>query len=96
MDHETRDCNIRKGSMHWPGKCPLTPENWSFLQQKYHLSPKELGVAICVCSGCNNKEVAQNLGVELNTAKLYIRNLYFKVGVNNKIMLLLNFISDVS
>lgn len=82
--------------MRWPGKCPLTPKNWSFLQQKYHLSARELQVAVCICSGCSNKQVAESLGVEVNTAKLYIRNLYRRAGVNNKIMLLLNFLSDIS
>jgi DNA-binding NarL/FixJ family response regulator len=96
MNNETRDCSIKKGSRRWPGKCPLSPQNWSFLQQKYHLSSRELQVAICICSGCNNKQVAESLGVELNTAKLYIRNLYRRAGVNNKIMLLLNFLSDIS
>jgi DNA-binding NarL/FixJ family response regulator len=52
----------------WPANCPLNAENWSFLQRKYHFTPRELQTAIAVCRGCNNKQLAKNLDIELNTA----------------------------
>jgi DNA-binding NarL/FixJ family response regulator len=85
-----------KKPMSWPARCPLEPQEWAILQKKYHLSSRELQVAICICRGCDNKQVAENLAVSLNTAKLYIRNLYRRVGVDNKILLLLKFLDDIS
>lgn len=83
-------------SFNWPAECPFGPPEWTYLQKKYHLSLRELQVTICICTGCNNQQIAERLNIRLNTAKLYVRNVYRKVGVNNKIILLLNFLRDVS
>jgi len=85
-----------KKSSIFPAKCPFGPKEWTYLQKKYHLSPRELQVTICICTGCNNQQIAERCKIKLNTAKLYVRNVYRKVGVNNKIILLLNFLRDVS
>jgi len=77
-------------------RCPISPKDWSYLHRKYHLSPRELQCAICICSGCNNQQVAKNLGVTLNTAKVYLGGLYRRTGVNNKVALLLKFLSEIS
>jgi len=79
----------------WPANCPIDAYQWSFLQRKYHFTPQELRLAICVCHGCDNKIISQKLEVEINTAKVYLANVYRKVGVNNKVMLLLTFIEDI-
>lgn len=84
------------GPFSWPSRCPLSPKDWSYLHRKYHLSPRELQSAICICSGCNNRELAKNLGITVNTAKVYVREVYRRTGVNNKVLLLLKFLSDVS
>ena len=79
----------------WSARCPIGPKGWSFLQKKYHFTPRELQLAIAVCRGCNNKQAAEKLKVKVNTAKAHLAKVYQKVGVNNKIMLLLKFIEDV-
>ena len=79
----------------WPAKCPINAQQWSFLQRKYHFTPRELQLAIAVCRGCNNKQAAEKLEVEINTAKAHLAKLYQKVGVDNKILLLLKFLEDV-
>jgi DNA-binding NarL/FixJ family response regulator len=80
----------------WPANCPLNAENWSYLQRKYHFTPRELQIAIAVCRGCDNKKLAEHLDIEVNTAKVYLRIVYRKVGVDNKILLLLKFLEDIS
>ena len=82
-------------SMKWPYSCPFTPSEWAYIQRKYHLSPRELQVAICVCHGSNNKQIGESLNIETNTAKAHMAKLYIKVGVNNKVHLLLKFMSDI-
>lgn len=79
----------------WPAKCPISPKGWSFLQKKYHFTPRELQLAIAVCRGCNNKQAAEKLKISVNTAKVYLRSVYKRVGVDNKTLLLLKFIEDV-
>jgi len=76
----------------WPAKCPINAKQWSFLQKKYHFTPRELQLAIAICRGCNNKQAAEKLGIKEYTAETHLRNVYRKVGVNNKILLLLKFL----
>jgi DNA-binding NarL/FixJ family response regulator len=78
----------------WPANCPISTQGWLFLQRKYHLTPQELRLSIAICHGCNNKMIAEKLEIEINTAKAHLANVYQKVGVNNKISLLLTFIED--
>ena len=81
-------------SYSWPANCPISVRGWSFLQRKYHLTPQELRLSICICHGCNNEMISRKLEIEINTAKAHLANIYQKVGVNNKVMLLLIFIED--
>jgi DNA-binding NarL/FixJ family response regulator len=57
--------------------------------------PRELQLAVAVCRGCNNKQAAEKLDVTVNTAKVYLAKIYQKVGVDNKVPLLLQFLSDI-
>ena len=85
----------RSKTFSWPAKCPINPKGWSFLQRKYHFTPRELQLVIAVCRGCNNKQAAEKLEVTVNTAKVYLAKVYQKVGVDNKTLLLLKFLEDV-
>ena len=96
MDENRTIFSTTRGPFSWPARCPLTPKDWSYLHRKYHLSPRELQSAICICSGCNNAQLAKTLGITVNTAKVYVREVYRRTGVNNKVLLLLKFLSDVS
>lgn len=78
----------------WPANCPISAQGWSFLQRKYHLTSQELRLSIAICHGCDNKMIAEKLEIEINTVKSHLANVYQKVGVNNKVMLLLTFIED--
>ncbi|MBN1392931.1 MAG: helix-turn-helix transcriptional regulator [Sedimentisphaerales bacterium] len=82
-------------SYKWPKSCPISAQGWSYLQRKYHFTSRELQLVICICHGCDIKMTAQKLEIAVNTAKAHLANVYQKVGVNNKVTLLLTFISDV-
>lgn len=79
----------------WPAKCPINAKQWSFLERKYHFTLRELQLVIAICRGCNNKQAAEKLDIEVNTVKAHLAKVYQKAGVNNKILLLLKFIEDV-
>jgi len=39
----------------------LDERHWSYIQRRYHISPRELEVAKLVCHGLNNREIADAL-----------------------------------
>jgi LuxR family maltose regulon positive regulatory protein len=53
------------------------------------LTKRETQVMALVQQGLNNKEIAKKLFISLNTLKVHIRNLYGKMGVENRTQALL-------
>jgi len=74
----------------------LDEKQWSYLQRRYLITPRELEVAILVCQGFNNGEIAKALRIRRGTVKTHLRSIYKRVRVKNKITLLLRFIDDVN
>ena len=79
-----------------PGGVLLEEKQWMFLKNRYHMTSRELQVAILVCRGFNNDEIAKALKIRQGTVKTHLRNLYRRVRVKSKILLLLKFIEDIS
>lgn len=74
----------------------LDEKKWNFLRKRYHMTPRELQVAILVCRGFNNSEIAERLNIRHGTVKTHLRNIYRRTRVKSKITLLLRFVEDVS
>jgi DNA-binding NarL/FixJ family response regulator len=74
----------------------LGEKHWSYIQRRYHISPRELEVAKLVCYGLSNKEIAEALRIRQGTVKTHIKNIYRTIHVKNKVTLLLRFMADVS
>jgi DNA-binding CsgD family transcriptional regulator len=74
----------------------LDEKHWSYIQRRYHISPRELEVAKLVCHGLSNKEIAEALRIRQGTVKTHIKNIYRRIRVKNKVALLLRFMADVS
>jgi two-component system, NarL family, nitrate/nitrite response regulator NarL len=53
------------------------------------LAPKELAVITCITEGKRNKEIAHQLGTTEQVIKNYLRNIYVKLGVADRIELAL-------
>jgi DNA-binding NarL/FixJ family response regulator len=53
------------------------------------LTPRELELAALVVSGLRNREIAERLGISEGTAKLHLYNVYKKLGVANRVELVL-------
>lgn len=79
-----------------PAGILVDQEQWLFLRERYHMTPRELQVAILVCRGFNNEEIAKALKIRYGTVKTHLRNLYRRVRVKSKILLLLKFIEDIN
>jgi len=74
----------------------LDEKQWLYLKERYHVTPRELQVAILVCRGFNNSEISRALKIRHGTVKTHLRNLYKRVRVESKILLLLRFVEDVN
>ena len=73
----------------------LNEKQWLYLKERYHMTPRELQVAILVCRGFNNDEIAKALKIRQGTVKTHLRNLFRRVRVKIKILLLLKFVDDM-
>jgi two-component system, NarL family, nitrate/nitrite response regulator NarL len=58
-------------------------------QESLGLTPRELELAGLVVSGLRNREIATQLGISEGTAKLHLYNVYKKLGVANRVELVL-------
>jgi DNA-binding NarL/FixJ family response regulator len=59
-----------------------------------HLSPKELAIITCITQGMPNKEIASQLGTSEQVIKNYLRKIYGKLGVSDRLDLALSFLHD--
>ena len=95
----TSDTNFEKDNLLFKQRSRgviLDEKQWLYLKNRYHLTSRELQVAILVCRGFNNNEIAESLKIKYGTVKTHLRNLYRRVRVKSKILLLLRLIDDVN
>ena len=74
----------------------LNKRQWSYLKRRYQMTPREIQIAQLVCQGLGNEEIANRLKIKHGTVKTHVRNLYRKLWVHNKILMLLRFIEDTN
>jgi DNA-binding NarL/FixJ family response regulator len=79
-----------------PAGVLLDEKQWLYLKDRYHLTPRELQVAILVCRGFSNDEITGTLRIKHGTVKTHLRNIYRRARVRSKILLLLRFIEDIN
>ena len=72
----------------------LNQRQWSYVQNRYNLTPRERQIAELVCNGLRNGSIAKYLQIKPGTVKTHTRNIYRKVHVKSKIAMLLRFITD--
>jgi DNA-binding CsgD family transcriptional regulator len=60
------------------------------------LTRRELQVALMVCEGLINKQIANRLGLSRWTIESYIRRACFKLGVKNRAALVARLISNIA
>ncbi len=54
-----------------------------------HLSPKEVAIITCITRGMRNKEIAYQIGTTEQVIKNYLRKIYDKLGVSDRLELAL-------
>jgi DNA-binding NarL/FixJ family response regulator len=53
------------------------------------LTPRELQIVALISEGCKNKEIANQLGTKEQVVKNYLRSIYVKTGVSDRLELAL-------
>lgn len=79
-----------------PSVVLLSEKQWSYIQRRYRMSPRELQVAKLVCRGLTNGDVAERLSVKSGTVKTHLRSIFAKARARNKITLLLRLVDAVA
>lgn len=77
-----------------PNVVLLNKQQWSFVQGRYDLTPRERQIAELICQGLRNGKIAKVLQIKPSTVKTHTRNIYRKVHVQSKISMLLRFVTD--
>ena len=70
----------------------FTAKQWEYLRRCWHLTPREVEVAKLVCRGFDNNRISEKLGVEYNTVRAHLGNIFRKAGVKGKVGLILEFV----
>jgi DNA-binding NarL/FixJ family response regulator len=65
------------------------PRTVSPSPETFGLTPREMELTALVVSGLKNRDVATRLGISEGTAKLHLYNVYKKLGVANRVELVL-------
>lgn len=74
----------------------LKQVHWFYIQRRYQMSQRELQVAVLVCEGFSNGEIAKELKIKTGTVKTHLRNVYRRIRVNNKITMLLTVVDQAT
>lgn len=56
---------------------------------RYRLTPKEMRVVALIAQGCKNREIAVRLKTTEQVIKNYVRSIYDKIGVGDRLELAL-------
>ena len=59
------------------------------LKAVQRLTARELQIIALICEGCKNKEIAHQLGTKEQVVKNYLRSIYVKTGVSDRLELAL-------
>ncbi len=77
-------------------KCPteiservLAPPDTVGAKVRDRLTPKEMQIVALIVQGCKNKDIAQQLGTKEQVIKNYLRSIYDKIGVSDRLELAL-------
>ena len=87
-----KDINSDNSLFKPPKVALLGEKQWSYLQKRYHMTPRELQVAELICQGFSNEEIAKDLKIKPLTVKTHLRNIYQRIHVRSKIAMLLKLV----
>lgn len=73
-------------------KFPFTADEWASLAQNTEMSPRQQQIARCILSGLGDKQIAEEIGIKVPTVRTHMGRLFDKLGVGDRVELVLHFI----
>ena len=70
-------------------KTMAPPQDQLGVKAAQRLTPRELQIVALICEGLKNKQIAQQLGTKEQVVKNYLRSIYDKTGVSDRLELAL-------
>jgi DNA-binding NarL/FixJ family response regulator len=67
----------------------MEPQDTVGARVRDRLTPKEMQIVALIVQGCKNKDIAQQLGTKEQVIKNYLRSIYDKTGVSDRLELAL-------
>jgi DNA-binding NarL/FixJ family response regulator len=55
---------------------------WHRIRAGYHLTPREIEVALCLTVGASRKAIARHLSLGARTVRVHVEGLFHKLAVN--------------
>ena len=71
------------------GERVLPPKDDVGARVRDRLTPKEMQIVALIVQGCKNKDIANQLGTKEQVIKNYLRSIYDKIGVSDRLELAL-------
>jgi DNA-binding NarL/FixJ family response regulator len=71
------------------GVCPVNPSNGDYPRPVDTLTPREKTIISCLTQGWRNRDIAEHLRITEQTVKNHLRSIYDKVGVSDRLELVL-------
>lgn len=62
---------------------------WEYFARCFGFTEREVFIVRLACQGWENDEIAQGLNIKYNTVKAHLGNIYRRMGVKNKVGMVL-------
>jgi DNA-binding NarL/FixJ family response regulator len=72
-----------------PARLPIDQSTWEMIARKLELSAQQERIVCCLLMGMQDKEIAVTVGIGLPTITTYFNRIFRKVGVQNRVELIL-------
>lgn len=63
----------------------FTPEEWLTVGRLLRLTPRQRAVAELLCAECSQRDMAQRLGLSVDTIRAHLRALYARLCVRSRV-----------
>jgi ATP/maltotriose-dependent transcriptional regulator MalT len=69
---------------------------WSIIMRRYNITQREAEVTNLIFKGSSYNKISKELKIQSGTVKVHLRNVYRKVKVKNRLVLLLTFLDYIN
>jgi len=74
---------------------PFRRDQWEHIQKCYYFSERKMQILKLLFEGMENDMIAKMLKIRYNTVKAHFGNIYQRVGVQNKVQLVIQLFTIV-